>query len=365
MDRGDPWQFVSSWRARATLVGLVALMVVAGYLGRAPVITGDVKQGQFSDLDMHRLVAGHIHDGKSYYDALGLELRRWGYAAKPVFHWRLPTLLWLTGKLPRAEIAQGLLMGLAVAMILAWARRLRPHLGFALTCVAVLLLTPSLVLASLPGWYFQFELWAGILIALSLALYGRHSGGAIVCGLAALMIRELALPYVCIMCVLAARERRTREMTAWLLGIVAFLVFLSIHARLVTMHQMATDRSDPSWLRLAGWPFVAACSRWMFLALIPCWLGAVFSVVGVFGLLAFRDIRLSASVLAYLAALCIVGKRFNDYWGLLYTPLLALGLALALPALAALLRRAMPQRPPLPAVGSPGGPVGPSSGDRT
>jgi hypothetical protein len=364
METNDTWRSLSPRQARALLAGLLALTIVAGYLGRAPVITGDVKRGGFSDLDMHRLVAARIHHGQSYYDALGTELRRWGYAAKPVFHWRLPTLLWSIGKLPRVEIAKGLLMGLAVAMILAWARRMRPRLGFALTCVAALLLTPSLVLASLPGWYFQFELWAGILIALSLALYPRHPVGAVTCGLAALMVRELALPYVVIMCTLAARERRTREMAAWLLGIVAFLVFLAVHAHLVALHQMATDRSDPAWLRLAGWPFVAACSRWTFLALVPYWLAAGLSVLGVFGLLTSRNVRLSVAVLAYMAAFCIVGKRFNDYWGLMYTPLLAVGLAFALPAMADLLRRAMPQRSPLPAGGPPASPDG-SFGDRT
>jgi hypothetical protein len=348
------WRSLSPGKARVLLAGLLVLMAVAGYLGRAPVITGSVSGGQFSDLDMHRLAAAGVHRGESYYDALGPVLRRWGYAPKPFFAWRLPTLAWSVGKLPRPEIAKVLLMALAVAMMLAWARRLRPFLGFPLTCMALLLLIPSLVLAGLPNWYFQHELWAGILIALSLAVHPRYPVAAIVCGLAALMIRELALPYAVIMCAFAAYERRTREMLAWLAGIVAFVVYLAIHARIVTAHQMPTDLSDPSWLRLAGWPFVSACSSWMFWALIPYWLGAALSVFGLFGLLMSRDLRLVAPVLVYMAAFCIVGKPFNDYWGLMYTPLLAVGLALALPVAAGLLCRAASRPAPSPAAGPDG-----------
>jgi hypothetical protein len=356
MEASDTWRSLSPWKARALLAGLLILMAVAGYFGRAPVITGSVSRGHFSDLDMHRLAAAGVHRGESYYDALGPVLRRWGYAPKPFFAWRLPTLAWSIGKLPRPEIAKVLLMALAVAMMLAWARRLRPQLGFPLTCVALLLLIPSLVLASLPHWYFQHELWAGLLIALSLALYPRHWAAAVVCGLAALMIRELTLAYVVIMCVWAAYERRTREMLAWLAGIVAFVAYLAMHARIVTAHQMPTDLSDPSWLRLAGWPFVVACSSWMFWALIPYWLGGALSVFGVFGLLASRNGRLLTSGLAYMAAFCIVGKPFNDYWGLMYTPLLAVGLAFALPAAVGLLQRAMAGPMPLAATESPAGP---------
>jgi hypothetical protein len=78
----------------------------------------------------------------------------------------------------------------------------------------------------------------------------------------------------------------------------------------------------------------------MLLSLVPYWLSGLLSVLAVFGLIALGNTRLTATVLTYMAAFCIVGKPFNDYWGLVYTPLLALGLVHAIPAVVSLVRRA-------------------------
>jgi len=342
-NRGEGRVISSPWVARAILVAMAGLLAAAAYLGRAPVITGTVKPGEFSDNDMHRIVADRVRAGESYYDALGAELRRSGYATKPFFHWRLPTLLWTMGKLPLAAAGKGILVAITAIMIFVWANRLRPSVGFSLTCVAVLVLTPSLVLAVLTNWYLQHELWAGVLIALSLGLHdGRHTKAGILSGLAALAIRELALAYVLIMCVAAAYERKTKEAIAWAAGIVAFAVFLGIHASIVFPRQMTADLSDPSWLRFAGWPFVTACSSWMFWSLIPYWLAAMLAVLGVFGLAASRRFRMLATVAIYMAAFSVVGKPFDDYWGLMYAPLLAIGLVYSGPAIRDLAASALP-----------------------
>ena len=333
----------SPWAARAILMALIGLLLVAAYIGRAPVITGKAKPGEFCDNEMHRIVVNRVHAGESYYDALGAELRRSGYATKPFFHWRLPTLLWTMGKLPLAIAGKGILIAITIVMILVWANRLRPSVGFFLTCIVVLVLTPPLVLAVLANWYLQHELWAGILIALSLGLYyDRHTAASILCGLTALAIRELALVYVLIMCVAAVYERRTKEAIAWAIGIVVFGLFLGIHASIVVPRQMTADLSDPSWLRFGGWPFVTACSSWMFWALLPYWLAAMLAVLGVFGLAISRRFRMLATVATYMAAFSVVGKSFDDYWGLMYSPILAIGLVHSIPAIRDLVAGAIP-----------------------
>ncbi len=268
------------------------------------------------------------------------EMRRLGYATKPVFHWRLPTLLWTFGKLPSPEIARWFLVVLTGVMIMVWVNRLRPRLGFVMMLVAALLMAPMLFLASHPRWYFQHEVWAGVLVALSLGLYRQHWVLAVITGVAALMVRELALSYVCIIGALAFYDRRNKEGLAWLAGIMGFAVYFAVHASIAISHQLPSDLSDPSWLRIPGWSHVTACSGWMFLTLVPYWLCGMLSVVGVFGLLVGRDLRLILPAVSYMAAFWIFGKPFNDYWGLMYTPILAVGIACAIPAIVALARRA-------------------------
>ena len=338
-------KFSSPWASRAILVALIGLMVMAAYIGRAPVVTGKAKPGEFCDNAMHRIVVNRVQAGESYYDALGAELRRSGYATKPFFHWRLPTLLWMTGKLPLAVASKGILIAITILMIFVWANHVRPSIGLLLTCVVVAVLTPPLFLAILGNWFLQHELWAGVLIALSLGLhYSRRSKLSILFGLTALAIRELALVYVLIMCVTAAYERKMKEAIAWAVGIVAFGVFLGIHASIVIPRQMTADLSDPSWLRFGGWPFVTVCSGWMFWALLPYWLAAMLAVLGVFGLAVSCRFRMLATVAAYMATFSIAGKSFNDYWGLMYSPLLAIGLVHSIPAIRNLVVTALPRR---------------------
>jgi hypothetical protein len=301
---------------------------------------------------MHGIVVDRVHAGESYYDALGAELRRSGYATKPFFHWRLPTLLWTAGKLPLAVAGKGILIAITIVMIFVWANLVRPSIGLPLTCLAVAVLTPPLFLAILANWFLQHELWAGILIALSLGLhYSRRSAASILCGLTALAIRELTLIYVLIMCVTAAYERKMKEAITWAVGIVAFGIFLGIHASIVIPRQMTADLSDPSWLRFGGWPFVTACSGWMFWALLPYWLTAMLAVLGVFGLAASCRFRMLATVAAYMAVFSVIGKSFNDYWGLMYSSLLAIGLVHSIPAIINLVATALSHEKSPPARG--------------
>ena len=327
--------------ARAILVLLAIAVGLGAYCGRRPNVTGNTKDVKKSDVYMHQTVVARVHAGEGYYHALGNELARGGYALRPFFHWRLPTLLWSLGQLPHPRIGQALLAALTAVMIGAWLAWLKPRLGFPIACVAALLLGPPTLGLSLLGlWYFQHELWAGVLIALSLGIYRRSTAAAVVCGLAALAIRELALLYVVIMLAFAIREKRVKEALAWTMGIIAFAAFLAIHATIVSKHLVASDPSDPSWLRVAGWPHTVACANWMFLALPPYWVAGATLVLALFGAACSGETRLATVVILYCAAFAVVGKPFNDYWGLVYSPLLAVGLALGIRAVVDLVIRA-------------------------
>ncbi len=319
--------------ARAILVVLAIAAGVGAYWGRSPHVTGNTKDVKKSDVYMHQTVVSRVQAGEGYYHALGDELARGGYALRPFFHWRLPTLLWSLGQLPHPRIGQAVLAALIAMMVGAWLTFLKPRLGFPISCVAALLVGPPMIgLVFMSLWYFQHELWAGALVALSLGIYRRNTAAAVVCGLAALAIRELALLYVAIMLVFAIREKRLKESVAWVGGIVAFVAFLAIHAVIVSKHVGTSDPSDPSWVRLAGWPHTVACANWMFLAVTPYWLAGAALVLAIFGAVCSGERRLVAVVLLYCAAFAVVGKPFNDYWGLMYSPLLAVGLAYSIRA---------------------------------
>lgn len=322
-------------KSRIILVAVIALAVLGGYAGRAPRVTGRIAAGGFSDLDLFESVAAGVAAGESYYDAYGSLRREHNRSTRPVFAWRLPTLTYAMVVFPFGRI---LLVALAVTMLWAWAVRLRPELGLGFTCLALVLLAPSVVLAAVRRGYLQYEIWTGILIALSLAWHGRRTALSVAAGLAALFIRELALPYVLLMLVLAVCEGRRREWVAWLVGVSVFAVYYAIHVVLVHAHQLPGDVAVPSWVRFGGWSHVAACSAWIGCTLIPYWLAGSATVLGAYGLLSSRNLALMLTGVGYMAAFAIFGNPFNDYWGLVYAPLLAIGLAYSIPAMAALWR---------------------------
>ena len=68
-------------------------------------------------------------------------------------------------------------------------------------------------------------------------------------------------------------------------------------------------------------------NEWLFK--LPDWLVLLYLSASLWGLAAWRGlgaVRVGATVGAYLLAFLVVGKPFNNYWGLLYAALLPMGL---------------------------------------
>jgi hypothetical protein len=86
------------------------------------------------------------------------------------------------------------------------------------------------------------------------------------------------------------------------------------------------------------------------LIMLPLAATAVYLPLAMLGLIGWRGetgARAALSAGAYLAAFLFIGQDFNRYWGLMYTPLLSLGLVWAPAALSDLGRaiRGAPARP--------------------
>jgi hypothetical protein len=343
--RSHVWTRPQAWAVLGLAVSLILWSLVALYWPRGAA-TGTGPQGG-KDLEAYRRIVERVHEGDDYYKAAGEELRARGYATSSVFNWRPPLYAWLLAAFPRPEWGQALLGLLAlVALGLAYAAE-RQEGGVGRSLVLLLLMVGALLWCVDGDAFFAQELWAGVLIAVSVGSFGvRCRVGGIAAGLGALWLRELALPYVVVAVVLACRQKRWREAAVWCLGVACYGAFLAWHAGQVQQHLTAHELAEADgWIQFGGPAFVVRTSQmnvWLFN--LPAWVAVFYLAAALVGLASWRGPQaflVGATVGLYLASFLVVGKSFNAYWGLLYVALLPFGLVrapAAFRALAATLR---------------------------
>jgi hypothetical protein len=318
------------------LVALAALLgwglAVAG--GGTPAVPQSSGPG---DVELYQRVAARVASGEGYYPAAVAEQFAGGYPTTPAVVVRLPTLTWIHVVLG-ATGASVALVGLGVAALAAMAVRLdRDGARRAEWAGALLLIGANIaVLATGPVSWFS-EAWAGVLLLLALAVHGeRRWWPSVALGLAAACLRELALPFLLVMAVLAWPRRR-REAMAWLGAIGAFLVIYLLHALAVQAAQPPAPVASNGWLAAGGWPFVlASVSTGSVLATAPLWVAACLVPFALLGWLFAGALSRPAlaTCLLFMVAFLVVGRPDNAYWGLLYAPVLLVGLAFSPRALA-------------------------------
>lgn len=321
--------------AAAVLVLLVGLIAIG--LMKPPAALPDISAGT-GDVALYNRIVSHMRGGESYYPAAIREAREHHYPLRPFVTVRLPTLAWFLAALPGELAGRISLMILAAVTLLAWARRLAAlqmpalRFGFAMLC-----LTSGIVPAFLPEALPMHEVWAGLLIALSMALRSPNRWlAAVVIGTIAALTRELAVAYLLAMMALALKERRYGEAGAWTAGIAVFALAMMLHAAQVHQLVTAADPASQGWLQLGGWRFVLDTAQWnVLLSAAPTWVTAVVLPLALLGLTASPvDQRLLLTIAGYIAAFTVVGRGDNFYWGLLIAPLWPMGLASAPTALA-------------------------------
>lgn len=329
--------------ALVILLALVALIVI-GINAGGQYRVKKLKPGGPNDATLYRTVIDAVHAGTPYYVAAAEAQRRGGYPLRPFVTTRLPTLATAMAVLPNEQVRRGVLGALQVAVVLAWGwRLLREGVGTASALAGAVLVATGVGVAAMPGAYPFHEAWAGLLIALSLALRrpGRW-GASLALGLLAALTRELAAPYLLVMAVLAWRDGQRREALAWVAAIALVALALVAHAQAVAAVVLPGDLSSQGWLRAGGWPFVVRTARWNGLLIgQPQWMIALAAPPAMAALAFWRGPlgeRLALTVLGYAAAFMVVGRPENHNWGLLIAPLWPLGLLLAPAMLRATLR---------------------------
>jgi hypothetical protein len=270
-----------------------------------------------NDIALYAAVVSDMKAGRSYYDALGNELRTRGFPTRSVFNWRSPLLLTSLAATSPA-VGTGVLLALSVAFFVA--AGLSAEWG-----IATILVLTNTVASVAPGGAVYFgEAWAGVLIGLSLQAYLRKQfEAAAAVGLIALFMRELAAPYCVVCTLLALKHGRRRELLFWIAGAAAYAVYFGVHLSETTRHIEATDLEHArSWLFFGGPSFLFEV--WRFNGILeeaPRWVlaGAVTALV-----LAMWAPRMPAhlrlSVLAYAVFFLCIGQTFNNYWGYIVAP---------------------------------------------
>ena len=324
-----------SWLSRAVLLLVIVLVVLPALPHPTLHIPGERRWGEAgsvkSDMTLYRHIATDMEKGRDYYQAAAVEHRLYGYPTSPAVVFRMPTLSWILVIL-RFHLARLAVLGLLYGAIifLLYRELLTAKKTLTVRIVVLSVAVTGLSVAGATDAVFWHEVWAALLIAVSLLSY-RPSRWlpAVLCGFLACLIREIAFPYLVVMAGFALCERRWKELMAWVGAMVAFTAVFARHLSLAGRLFKPGDIVSDGWLGFGGWDFAIASAKWnVVLHMLPYPLIAFALCVGVIGLVGMRDGRAQRAaiiVAGYLAAFLAVGRPDNYYWGILYTPLLPVG----------------------------------------
>ncbi len=339
-------------RARLVLAGVVVLILAALTVLFVPLPAPDAtgagadRQG---DVALYEGIVAAVAHGEDYYRAAADALRAGSYPLRPFLTFRMPGLAVVQGALPLLAII-ALLYALAAVTFWVWYRRIAEALPrWPARVVALVLLAAGMLAFVQSGLVAFHEIWAGLLVALSLALRrpGRWVEAAAI-GALAMLIRETAALYVVVMAALAFVEGHKREAAGWAAALGLFAVALIAHA--VAVHGVTgpLDAASPGWAGMNGFGlFVRAMTLATGAQLLPPALAAILVALALFGWASWRDplaLRALATFSAYALVISLFARLDTFYWGLIVAPAFLIGLAFAPDGLRDLWVRALDRR---------------------
>ncbi|HEX8485620.1 hypothetical protein [Sphingomonas sp.] len=350
-----PTRFAAlSHGAARGVLALIVLLLAATFLALdtpGPPPGGAEDQ---ADVLLYDGIVESMRHGGDYYTVAADALRSGNYPIEPLGTLRLPTLAAVQAVLPPALVL-ALLWSLALAVVVVWHARLRPAFArMPARIVAMILLAAGMAMLVQPALVAIHEIWAGLMIALSLGLRrpGRWVEAAAI-GLAAMLIRETAALYVAAMACLAFVESERREALGWLAAVGVFAIAVAAHVHAVAQvvappDAASLDPGSPGWAGILGFGyFVRAMAVSTPLAQIPSWLAAPLVGLALAGWAAWRDplaLRAFTILALYAALFGIAGSSDPSSWGLVVAPTLLVGLAFVPDAARDLLAAALDKR---------------------
>jgi hypothetical protein len=337
-------------RQARIVLGIVAALLLAALLVFAlPDPQAAESGGAISDIALYDGIVAAVAHGEPYYSAAADALRGGDYPLRPFLAFRMPALATVQAMVPE-PVLLGLLWALAASTAILWYRRLAPALPRRPARIATLFLLAGGLLAFVqPGLIGFHEIWAGLLVAISLAL--RRPGQwveAVAVALLAMLVRETAVLYVLVMGGLALVERERKEALGWAAALGIFLIALIFHAFAVYRVTNPLDAVSPGWLGLHGFGlFVRAMTLATSLQLLPQIAAALLTVLSLLGWASWRDplaLRAAAIFAAYALVISVFARLDTFYWGLMVAPVFLAGLAFAPDGLRDLARCALDRR---------------------
>ncbi len=336
-----PSRFAGLKQARARL-GLGLLAAFLGLCLTALLVPGPPpvshnpanRADDQADVLLYENIVAGLRGGGDYYSVTAQALRRGDYPLKPFVTFRLPTLAVVQASIP-APFVLLLLYALVAGVAAAWFVRLRPAFGrIPPLLIALALLAGGLIAFVQPLLVSFHEIWAGLLIALALAV--RRPGQwieAVAIGLMAMLIRETAALFVLVMAGTALIEGYRREALAWAASLGVLAVAVVLHAMAVAQVVGPLDPHSPGWAGMLGFGFfVKTMSISTALSLAPAWASALLVGLALFGWASWRAPLARRALLtfaAYAVLLSLFGRVDTFYWGLLVAPTLLIGLVFA------------------------------------
>lgn len=318
--------------AAIALLALTVWAIVQGTTSHDRPIPESAEQ---SDLGLYEQIVKRVDRGEPYYHAAIAEQSDRGYPTSPPTTVRLPSLALLIAGVGEtgarlvlvALLATGLIASIRTAEKIARSRL--EWWAFALT------LAVSVALSAAPDAIYFHEVWAMTLILIALNIRTtRWWWIAVILGVLAFTVRELAGPFILAMFVLSSFERQWIRATTWLVaGAVCLMTYRFSHFEVVSSFMDGTETPSPSWIQMGGWPFIVDLVKSTTpLSVIPFAGAAIVVAISIFGWIGTRD-RVSkgylATLFAFIAVFSVVGRPDNVYWGLLFAPFLLPGLAFA------------------------------------
>jgi hypothetical protein len=307
-------------------LGLVALSLSSWASGYAH---DETRTG--TDLQLYAAEVEQLRIGGNYYDVAACELPARGFPTKSVFNWRTPLPFALIAAVPEFVARSMLLLAAFATLVLIlplWYQHSR-GLGVASGCFFFWGAAQPIIMDQ--AWLLP-EVWSGLFLGLSLAAYARERRGlGVAAGLIALFLRELAAPYCALCTILALRQRRWHEALCWMIGGCVYLMFYTWHIEQVLWRITPEARAHAqSWLALGGAAFVISLVQMnVWLLVLPQWVSAL--VLTMTAKIWSRpqtdwERRLALTGAIYLVLFGLIGLPFNQYWGSLLAPMIAITL---------------------------------------
>jgi hypothetical protein len=351
MELGATRTRFEGWTRTQALALLAMLAVILAFACWTPATAPSPKQraaSEHSDLRLYRDIIAGVEAGGNYYAVAAQEQRAAGYPLKPFYTFRLPTHAAVYAALGE-QVMVLLLWAVAAGLIVGWWIRLEPLLPVPLLGSAMVLLAGGMGGLLQPQTGIFHESWAGLLLALMVALWRPdRAWPAMIAGGAALMLRELALPMILAMGGLALLDRRWREAVGWAALVGLFALYLALHAHWVADVVLPGDLASQGWSRFLGSQFaLKSIAQVTFGVRLPGAMAAALLVLSFFGWASVRApwaLRAVILLLGYTLMLALFARRDTFYWALIAAPLSFMGLAF-LPAAFTDLAKAMGGKP--------------------